>query len=185
LTAARNVAAADDRRPSGRLESGRASAIRWFVPRFAAVTVAAADLAAKAWAGQHVGRGPGEAIGIVQLRLARNSGASFGVGAHHPAVVIVGGLVSVSALAWWLSRARSVAERTTLAVALGGALGNLVERTVHGAVTDWLHVWPYPATFNLADVAVRAGHVAAAVCRLVLRRREAPQLNAGWVGRPE
>ena len=42
-------------------------------------------------------------------------------------------------------------------MALGGALGNGLVRVLHGAVTDWIHLGPYPATFNLADDANRGG----------------------------
>jgi lipoprotein signal peptidase len=46
-----------------------------------------------------------------------------------------------------------------------------------GAVVDWIHVAWYPATFNLADVAIRAGAIGAALAMLGaqarLRRRGA------------
>jgi lipoprotein signal peptidase len=34
---------------------------------------------------------------------------------------------------------------------------------LHGGVTDWLHVWFYGPTFNLADVWLRGGLLIAAV----------------------
>jgi lipoprotein signal peptidase len=40
-------------------------------------------------------------------------------------------------------------------------------------VVDWLHLWFYGPTFNLADVMLRGGVVVAAVAWL-LRRRSAP-----------
>lgn len=49
---------------------------------------------------------------------------------------------------------------STIAALIGGALGNVLDRVRHGAVTDFLgfHVAAYhwPA-FNLADVAVVGG----------------------------
>jgi signal peptidase II len=53
-----------------------------------------------------------------------------------------------------------------LALLLGGAAGNITDRIVHGAVTDFIQVWlrfiplqifnPWP-TFNVADSAVTVG----------------------------
>jgi lipoprotein signal peptidase len=37
-------------------------------------------------------------------------------------------------------------------VVLGGALASLSDRLADGSVTDWVHVWGYPAAFNPADV---------------------------------
>jgi signal peptidase II len=43
---------------------------------------------------------------------------------------------------------------------IGGAIGNLVDRLVHGFVVDFLHFyyqdWHYPA-FNVADIAIVCG----------------------------
>ena len=57
--------------------------------------------------------------------------------------------------------ARSL-ERVALAMIAGGAVGNLVDRLRHGAVTDFVswhwgaHHWP---VFNVADVALLIGAV--------------------------
>jgi lipoprotein signal peptidase len=62
-------------------------------------------------------------------------------------------------------------------VANHGAAGNLLDRLtqpprpLHGAVTDWIHVWFYGPTFNLADVWLRGGVLIAAACWLWTRRR--------------
>jgi len=72
----------------------------------------------------------------------------------------------------WLVRARRPGVALCLAVVAGGAAGNLADRLLRspgpgrGAVVDWIHVAGYPATFNLADVAIRAGAVGALVATL-------------------
>jgi signal peptidase II len=43
-----------------------------------------------------------------------------------------------------------------VAAALAGALGNLVDRLIHGAVVDFVSLGRWPA-FNLADVAIVGG----------------------------
>lgn len=64
----------------------------------------------------------------------------------------------------WLVRTRRGDWRTALPVALiiGGALGNLVDRLAFGRVTDFIqvywHAWSYPA-FNVADSAITVGAV--------------------------
>jgi signal peptidase II len=110
--------------------------------------------------------------GLVSLRLVRNTGASFGIGSGHPVIVMVVAVGVIAAVLGLLalalqSRSPSKAVALCLAAVLGGALGNLADRVFRspglgrGAVVDWIHVWGYPATFNLADVAIRIGAVGA------------------------
>ncbi len=67
-------------------------------------------------------------------------------------------------LAAWLARTRRGDWHTALPVALiiGGALGNMLDRVQHGQVTDFVQVywrmWPSPA-FNVADSAITVGAV--------------------------
>lgn len=64
----------------------------------------------------------------------------------------------------WLARTPRRDWHTALPVALiiGGALGNLIDRLIHGQVTDFIqiywHAWSYPA-FNVADSAITVGAV--------------------------
>ena len=62
----------------------------------------------------------------------------------------------------WLARTHSRVVAASLGLLVGGALGNAIDRTVYGAVVDFisLHVagWNW-YVFNLADTAVVAGVV--------------------------
>jgi len=115
---------------------------------------------------------PGGGGGLVSVRVVRNTGASFGIGAGHPVVIVGLSAVVIAVVAVLLARARSRPAVLFLAVVLGGALGNLADRLFRspglgrGAVVDWIHVAGYPATFNLADVAIRAGAAGAAAVLL-------------------
>ena len=83
-------------------------------------------------------------------------------------LLIVGSLLIIALIAWLLVAGRdaSRANAIGLSLLLGGAAGNLTDRIVHGAVTDFLEVWlrfvplpifnPWP-TFNVADAAVTIG----------------------------
>jgi len=125
---------------------------------------------------------PGVAHGVVAVTLVRNTGASFGIGSAHPVAVMVVSVAVIAVVAVLLARTASRGAALFLAAVLGGALGNLTDRLFRspglgrGAVIDWIHVWGYPATFNLADVAIRVGAVGAAVAMLGV-----PSLVGKWL----
>jgi signal peptidase II len=140
------------------------------VPLLIAVLVMACDQWTKRWAVAHLeGRASIHVLGsLVQLSFTRNSGVAFGLGAgtHFPywvfsvaaAIGIVALLVS--------RRGQGTVRRIALALVLGGALGNLIDRVSTGEVVDfvllsWRH-WQFPV-FNLADSAVTVGVVAFAL----------------------
>ncbi|WP_262691940.1 signal peptidase II [Kordiimonas aestuarii] len=63
-------------------------------------------------------------------------------------------------LVHWLMKTLRRFEATSLALILGGAIGNLIDRLVHGAVVDFihLHAWGYNFyVFNVADSAITIG----------------------------
>jgi signal peptidase II len=55
---------------------------------------------------------------------------------------------------------------------VGGALGNLIDRLVHGAVTDFVKLPLWPA-FNVADMAITFGVLALLWVLEGPRRRDA------------
>ncbi|MGA9422634.1 MAG: signal peptidase II [Rhodanobacteraceae bacterium] len=106
--------------------------------------------------------------GLLNWTLAFNSGAAFSFLAgstgwqrwFFTALAVVVSLV----LVLWLRRTRRGEWRVALPLALivGGALANLVDRTRFGQVTDFIqvyyHEWAWP-TFNIADSAISVGAV--------------------------
>lgn len=138
-----------------------------------AVLVLAADQVSKSLV---LAAHPGGGSGLVSARVVRNTGASFGIGAGHPLLVVAVSVAVVAVVAVLLARTRNRWAALFLAAVLGGALGNLADRVFRspglgrGAVVDWIHVAGYPATFNLADVAIRVGAVGAALVLLVAGR---------------
>jgi len=140
------------------------------------------DLVSSAWAVDRLGTRPvaGTHGGLVQLRVVANTGASFGLGAGHEAVVA---LAEAGALVVLIVLALRTPSRVTAFLvggAAGGGLGNLIDRTIGphgshtGAVIDWIHVAPYPAVFNVADLWIRVGLVAAGLM-LLMRVRRSPK----------
>lgn len=82
------------------------------------------------------------------------------------------GLVASGLIIWFMRKAAAqVLFCFALAMVLGGAVGNVIDRLWHGYVVDFIHVhhgaWSFPA-FNLADSAITLG----AVCLILdeLRR---------------
>lgn len=107
--------------------------------------------------------------------FSRNPGIAFSffsnsTGTATRIILIIGSLLIIALIAWLLVAGRdaSAINAAGLALLLGGAAGNLTDRIVHGAVTDFLEVWlrflPFPIfnpwpTFNIADSAVTIGAI--------------------------
>lgn len=105
---------------------------------------------------------------VFNLTLVYNTGAAFSFlsdagGWQRWFFVVIGVLVSM-AMVVWLAQLR-VGERRTaygLALIVGGAVGNLIDRVALGKVVDFLQWhwqdWYWPS-FNLADSAITLGVV--------------------------
>jgi signal peptidase II len=101
------------------------------------------------------------------LTSVRNSGAAFGLFANFESSlksiflnsVAVAAFIAVSLYAF-RSHFKSVRLQLGLALVLGGAVGNLIDRVRYGYVVDFLlfgvggHYWP---AFNVADSAICVG----------------------------
>lgn len=129
---------------------------------------------------------PGEEKAILpfmSLVLAFNPGAAFsflaGAGGWQrwffTAIAIVASVVIV----WLLRRGGTRLYCASLALILGGALGNLWDRIVLGKVVDFLlfhwRDWSYPA-FNVADSAITVGAVLLIADSLRQRRQASPTM---------
>lgn len=95
------------------------------------------------------------------LVMVWNHGISFGMfqsGTPWPLIVMA--LVISSGFVVWMMRSSAWTQIVPLALVVGGALGNVIDRFRFGAVADFfdLHVmgWHYPA-FNIADSAITIG----------------------------
>ena len=114
--------------------------------------------------------GPGENIAVLpffNLVMVWNPGVSYGLfPASSPmgsVILALFSIVAVVGLGCWLW----VSSRLTLCVGLGlvigGALGNLIDRLVHGKVADFFHFYGLGYdwyVFNVADAAITFGVIA-------------------------
>lgn len=108
--------------------------------------------------------------GIFSFHYIVNYGAAFGILRHQTALLVgLTLLVLVATVRYRKEIARQPKFlRWGLALGLGGALGNLLDRLRLGGVVDFLdfHFWP---VFNLADVAIVVG---VGIIVMVTLRRE-------------
>jgi len=124
---------------------------------------------------------------FIYLVHSRNPGIAFGVFADSPStgmriLLIVGSAVVIGALAWLFVAGHSGGSLTAagLALLLGGATGNVTDRIVHGAVTDFFEVWlgsyHWPA-FNVADSAITIGAALIIVDVLFFHKHHATEVS--------
>lgn len=122
----------------------------------------ATDQVLKSWA--HAAVGVSDTLAVApgfSIVALHNSGVAFGLATSSAPwlLILIGVLLSTGLLAWLL-RTRSWVHGIGLGLAVGGALGNLVDRVFLGTVRDFIDVftadlhWP---AFNLADAAIVSG----------------------------
>jgi signal peptidase II len=144
------------------------SRLRWLWLTLAVVLL---DRATKAWFESQTTEGWRHELvhNFMYLVHSRNPGLAFGIlsdsaSAGTRIILIVGSIAVIGVLAWLLVTSQSVSSMALagLALLLGGATGNVTDRIVHGAVTDFFELWfgtyRYPA-FNVADSAIFIGAV--------------------------
>jgi signal peptidase II len=104
---------------------------------------------------------------IVVLVHAQNPGIAFSMFSDSRSpwlapVLVLGSAVVMVLLVWMIvtGRAGGALAQCGLALILGGAAGNALDRVIHGGVTDflevrlWKYIWP---AFNIADSAITIG----------------------------
>ena len=129
-------------------------------------------------------RGQITLLPIVNFTWTENRGISLGFGQAETDLqrwLLVGGTAIIAGIvAWWINREEKGGERTALALVLGGALGNIVDRVRLGFVVDFLDLhfgeWRPFLVFNVADAAISIG-VVILLLRAVFIRPAAPEEN--------
>ena len=124
--------------------------------------------------------------GVFRLVRAENTGMAFGLFSDSPSplafwllTLVSVAVLGVVAFLLWKDRTASWLGGMGLAVILGGAAGNVVDRLVRGKVIDFLdfyigrHHWP---AFNVADSAIVIG-AALLLLDLTRARTTSPSRN--------
>lgn len=100
---------------------------------------------------------------FLDLVMVWNRGISYGLfqqGAIGQFLLVAFAFAAVIALTLWLARMTTAVGATSAGLVIGGAIGNAIDRLVHGAVADFFsfHAWGfYWYVFNIADAAIVAG----------------------------
>ena len=149
------------------------------------IAVLGADALSKAWILSRLREGDSLTVipHFFNLTLGFNTGAIFGSLQGLPEWVrtVIFTVAGIAALIYFgglfIKDATPTWERAALGLILGGALGNGLDRLIHGHVVDFLdfvfggwHYW----TFNLADSAIVCGAI---LFGLSLLRQPAPSVS--------
>lgn len=115
--------------------------------------------------------------------LVHNTGAAFGIlsnaGGWQNIFFIVVALTACVVILWmsWRLGPQELVLALGLMLILGGALGNLLDRLIHGYVIDFIDVyyrqWHWPA-FNIADSAITMGAILLGIDAFRSKSRESP-----------
>jgi signal peptidase II len=171
------------------VQAMRITPLRWGI---AAASVAlAADQASKALLLYGCGfydMGPGEHVQVLpffDLVMVWNQGISYGLfqsqGVWGTLLLTLFSLAAIAALSWWLTRAERVFPAFGLGLVIGGALGNVIDRIIYGAVADFFHFHAFGRdwyVFNVADAAITIGVVALLADAFVRPGGETPKARS-------
>ncbi|NBI67684.1 signal peptidase II [Pseudoflavonifractor sp. 60] len=108
---------------------------------------------------------------ILELTYVENTGAAFSIFSDHTwALALVSLAMSlVLALALWKNFFRHPFGKLALTLLLAGAFGNFIDRAFRGYVVDMFNVlFMHFAVFNVADICVVVGGIAAGAYYLLL-----------------
>ena len=105
-----------------------------------------------------------ELLPFLNMTMVWNEGISFGLfndgngGTALPLIIL--SLIISTIFAIWLTKSKHVMQSIGLALVIGGALGNVIDRFRFGAVMDFIDIhafgYHYPS-FNIADSAIVIG----------------------------
>ena len=106
---------------------------------------------------------PGDSIPVLgdlfRITYVVNRGAAWGILEGKRFLLIVFTIVVICALFLFLRKHPGMhwTGKASLMMILSGGLGNLIDRTLLGSVTDMFDFSFFPPVFNVADIAVTCG----------------------------
>ena len=125
-----------------------------------ALAVVAVDQSAKILVRATLERGERwpESFSVLRISHVENTGAAFGVFEGAGSFLVVSSFIGIAAVLAYMVMGRDNDWRIAgaLALILGGAVGNLIDRLGRGSVTDFIDPMYYPS-FNTADSAIVVG----------------------------
>lgn len=134
-------------------------------------------------------RGLIEITSFFDLRWVENYGVSMGfliAGSNKERWILVAVTAAIAVgIIVWLWREKGQADALALGLVLGGAIGNIADRSRLGYVADFLdpHIggWHPFLVFNVADAAITIGVLILVARALLAREHKAPAENVDAV----
>ena len=122
---------------------------------------------------------------FLELVVVWNQGISYGLFKQNTEVgrwaLVAVQIAAAVGLSLWMARASGRILVLSLALIVGGAAGNALDRIVFGAVFDFVHfhvgAWSW-YVFNVADAAIVAGVIGLLYDALVLERQRTRHAGA-------
>ncbi len=114
---------------------------------------------------------------LFNIQFVWNRGVSFSAfNSVMPIIISVITAIIIAYLIYYLFKKSMNYERLPIAMIIGGALGNLVDRVRFGAVADFIQwhiggLWTFPAIFNIGDVFITFGVILYFINLILARRR--------------
>lgn len=135
----------------------------------------ALDRLSKWWAANYLfEHGPLQIHDLLILRVTTNRGMVFGLAQGAGSFMGWISLLIIGGLLIYLIRLPAGARlmRAGLAILIGGALGNLIDRLMAGEVLDFITTPLLPWVFNVADVFINGGMAIFIIATLLHRPEE-------------
>lgn len=98
---------------------------------------------------------------FLYITYVENTGISFGLFKGLRLVFIILTFIVCLVISYYILKfyKKHVAVTVCLALIVGGAIGNLIDRIRFGYVIDYIHFTIFPPVFNLADSAIVCGAI--------------------------
>ena len=131
---------------------------------FTALCALVLDQLTKLWTVENIALGQQVEFipGVLGLTYFRNTGMALSLLSEHTWVLAALSVVSLPVLGWLLTRKKWFTrwERFAIALVMGGAAGNAVDRVFRGYVVDMLEpLFINFAVFNIADAFINVGAI--------------------------
>ena len=105
--------------------------------------------------------------GFINFNMAWNEGINFGLFANSSEIMriflIIISILICMGIFFWAIKQNSILLLLFSSLIIGGALGNVVDRIIYGAVADFLNITCCgiynPYSFNIADISIFFGVV--------------------------
>lgn len=123
------------------------------------ITVLLLDRASKLWIMSHMNPGSSWDLinGILSITYIFNPGAAFGIMQGKAGLFVVAAAVVITFALYFMYKYNPALRiQYALALIVGGALGNVIDRIFYNAVVDFISVGWFPI-FNVADIAIVCG----------------------------